>query len=64
MMATVSRLMDQRAAGYHVLRNGGMGHAKKLEKLTAEDMAAAAARILPENAGLESLNDSTVPGAA
>ena len=55
--------MDQRAAGYHFLKNGGMGYAKKLEKLTAEDLAAAAAaRILPENAGLKSLNDNTVPG--
>ena len=52
MMATVSRLTDQRGAGFHFLKNGGVAFAKKLEKLTSEDLAAAAAaaRNLPDGA--------------
>ena len=60
-MATVSRLTDQRAAGFHFSEERGMGQSKKLEKLTAEDLAAAA-RNLPDAAGLEySIHDDAVP---
>ena len=42
MMATVSRLTDQRAAAYNFLKNGGMAFAKNISQLSAEDLATAA----------------------
>ncbi|CAE7026696.1 unnamed protein product [Symbiodinium sp. CCMP2592] len=45
MMATVSRLTDQRAASYNFLKNGGMAFAKKLGELRAEDLARAARSV-------------------
>ena len=52
MLATVCRLTDQRAASYHFLKNGGMAFAKKLEKLSAADLASAA-RVAPGAGGME-----------
>ena len=60
-MATVSRLTDQRAASYNFLKNGGMAFAKKLEKLSAEDLASAA-RVAPEAGGTDQLfKEAAVP---
>lgn len=52
MMATVSRLTDQRAASYNFLKNGGMAFAKKLGELKAEDLARAA-RVAPDTGGTD-----------
>ncbi|CAJ1335646.1 unnamed protein product, partial [Effrenium voratum] len=61
MMATVARLTDQRAASYNFLKNGGMAFAKRLEKLTAEDLASAA-RAAPDAGGLDHfLKEAAVP---
>ena len=50
MMATVSRLTDQRAATYSFLKNGGMAFAKTLAALTAEKLAQAA-RVTQDTGG-------------
>ena len=61
MMATVARLTDQRAAAYNFLKNGGMAFAKKLEKLSAEDLANAA-HVAPEAGGVEQFfKEAAVP---
>ena len=61
MLATVCRLTDQRAASYHFLKNGGMAFAKKLEKLSAADLASAA-RVAPGAGGMEEfLKETAVP---
>ena len=61
MLATVCRLTDQRAASYHFLKNGGMAFAKKLEKLSAADLASAA-RVAPGAGGMEEfLKEPAVP---
>ena len=61
MMATVSRLIDQRAVAYNFLRNGGMAFAKKLERLSAEDLASAA-RVAPEAGGTDQFfKEAAVP---
>ena len=61
MLATVCRLTDQRAASYHFLKNGGMAFAKKLEKLSAADLASAA-RVAPGAGGMEEfLKETAAP---
>ena len=58
MMVTVARLTDQRAASYH---NGGTAFAKRLENLTAEDLASAA-RTAPDAGGMdEFLKEAAIP---
>ncbi|CAE7839256.1 unnamed protein product, partial [Symbiodinium sp. CCMP2592] len=61
MMATVSRLTDQRAAAYNFLKNGGMAFAKKLRELSAEDLASAA-RAAPQAGGTDQFfKEAAVP---
>ncbi|CAE7197789.1 tkt [Symbiodinium sp. CCMP2592] len=61
MMATVSRLTDQRAAAYNFLKNNGMAFAKKLRELSAEDLASAA-RAAPQAGGTDQFfKEAAVP---
>jgi hypothetical protein len=57
LMATVSRLTDQRASAYHFLKNGGMAFAQKIQALTAENLAQAA-RQFGSKTGLQGLLQS------